>query len=237
MGTIRRVNVDTGAVTSPVGGPLDGTISDGYGTDARFAMVRGIAVDNDDGVVYLSDIGDGGGTIRAVDTTTLVVTTVTSSGGDPAWTGEMPFSTMHCAYCPDIAFGNNKLYVNDYGMKVIKEMDMETSTAVVLTDELTPGGGIFSSGLAFDSTDGSLYSGNNGDATIRKIAIEYPAPSSTPTETPDESDTESSSYGSSSDTESSSYGSSYGDDSVIDAAFVKPAAAALLFALAGVMIA
>jgi streptogramin lyase len=160
-GTIRSVEVATGAVKTLAGNASAAGHVDGTGTEASFSEPTWVAYDGD-GHVFVSDSGNFA--IRRVDVATREVTTVAGGG-----------------YVPEgLAFdGRGMLYVVDSAYSSIRQVDVVTGTTTVFAGTVgracgtTDGVGTAASfcgplGLTYDGV-GSLYVTDN--QTVRRVEL------------------------------------------------------------------
>ena len=160
-GTVRAVDVATGAVTTLAGNPAVAGNADGTGSEASFYEPTWVAYDGS-GHVLVSDSGNFA--IRRVDVATRTVTTV--AAGD---------------YVPEglAVDGRGMLYVVDSAYSSIRQVDVETGTTTVFAGTVgrdcgaADGAGTEASfcgplGLTYDGV-GSLYVTDN--ETVRRIDL------------------------------------------------------------------
>lgn len=157
---IRRVDTATGEVETIAGQVGVGATSDGTGTAATFRSPRAMALSPDDSTLYIAD----GPTIRTLNTSTLVVSTVagsTESGyvddiGDAA---RMGFLLHSFALSDD----GQQLFISDRSNEVLRSMDTMTFEVTTLAGESYPG---FESQHADGFDDDVRFSGLGG---LRRI--------------------------------------------------------------------
>lgn len=171
--TIRKIVPSTGVVTTLTGSPSSGLPIDGTGTAATFGHPQGITTDG----TYLYVLDGQGSTIRQIEISTGVVTTLAGSAFEfGASNGIGTAARFHSA--TSITTDGKNLYVTDATNRTIR--NMEISTGAVTTLAGTPGiigsadgtgaAASFSDLLQGITTDGTnLYVADS--RTIRKIVI------------------------------------------------------------------
>lgn len=161
-GTIRKLVIATGEVTTLAGSPGVGPSVDGVGPAGHFTYPAGLALDGA-GNLYVADSGSH--SIRKVSLATAEVTTLTSYFSDPA----------------GLAFdGAGALYVTDLLDVAIRKIDVSTRVVSTLAGSLGSAGsadGIggaarFSApyGIVFDGA-GNLLVSDYGNNVIRRVSI------------------------------------------------------------------
>ncbi len=117
---VRKVAASTGIITTIAGNGMAGNTGDGsVATDAELNQPAGVYVDNDENI-YIADFGNG--TIRRIDGTTNIITTVAGDGtwgysgnGGPATGAQMMPDNM--------VFDNaGSMIVADYGTNTIRKV-------------------------------------------------------------------------------------------------------------------
>ena len=173
-GTIRKLAIATGAVTT-LAGSADGTgYVDGTGAAARFYLPNGITTDGTN--LYVADSGNS--TIRKVVIATGVVSTLAGtarSEGSTDGTG----TAARFKNPGGVATDGTNLYVTDGGNSTIRKVVIATGVVTTLVGTAGSSGSTDDTGAAarFDSpkgitTDGTnLYVTDGGNSTIRKVVI------------------------------------------------------------------
>jgi sugar lactone lactonase YvrE len=169
---IRRVAVDTGAVTTYAGSNIGGAgTTDGVGTGARFSNPRGVATDG--ASLFVADSMNC--TVRRIDLATARVSTLGGWPKERGW-ADGPGAWARFHEPAGIAAVGGAVYVSDRGSHVLRRVDPATTTVTTLAG--TPGGfgsrdgladeAMFSSptGLTTDGVD--LYVADN--CAVRRIS-------------------------------------------------------------------
>lgn len=166
-GTIRKITISTGAVTTLAGSVGTYGNADGIGNTASFNMPWGIATDGTN--LYVADSGNY--TIRKIVIATAEVTTLAGSGSPGMADGTGALASFE--FPGAIATDGTNLYVSD-GYRNIRKIVIATGEVTTIVGTGTSlnadGTGAPLSGASGITTDGgNLYvtSGN----TIRKIVI------------------------------------------------------------------
>lgn len=176
-GTIRKVVVATGAVSTLAGMALYRGSSDGTGAAANFNALEGLALDGS-GNLYVADSGNQA--VRRVVTSTGVVTTIAGSArhnGNTDGTGASARFTGPGFMVPD---GCGNLYVSDSDNYAIRKVVAATGTVTTVAGTAflagsTDGTGTDArfntpAGLALDPF-GNLYVADYRNHTIRKVTL------------------------------------------------------------------
>jgi sugar lactone lactonase YvrE len=177
-GTIRRIDVATGQVSTFAGtAQLFGT-QDGAGSEAQFESPEGIASDGA-GNLYVLDTT--AGTIRKIVIATAEVTTLAGSpfvsNGSVDGTGTAARFTSPQGLCAD---GAGNLFVADTSADTIRRVVIATAEVTTIAGSFTPGRAVDGVGAAasFDSPEaiatdgaGNLYVTDTFDNTIRKVVV------------------------------------------------------------------
>lgn len=173
-GTIRRIELATGAVTLIAGSPEghDGSI-DGIGTAARFRLIQGIAADGL-GNLFVTDQT----AIRQIVIATGGVTTLAGSLTDEGFTDGVGAAARFYAANAVVSDGAGNLFVGDISM--IRKVVVATGEVTTFAGMAGAGGSadgignaaLFwgSSGLALDGA-GHLFVADTNSRTIRKIVL------------------------------------------------------------------
>ena len=153
---------------------------DGPGATASFDSPQGIALDPDGVMLYIADTNNHA--IRAVDTTTGIVTTILGTGrqGWPPTGGVAPGVDINSPW--DVLVDGTTLYIAMAGFHQIWQMDLATGVAVpvvgngregVLNATLDQAELAQPSGLAI--ADGTLYFADSESSSIRSADVTAPA--------------------------------------------------------------
>ncbi len=173
-GTIRRIVLATGAVTTFAGG--GNGFADGTGTGARFNQPRGIVAD-DAGNLYVSDASNQ--LIRRIVIATAAVTTIAGGVGQAGFadgTGTAARFNQPRGLALD---GNGKLYVADSANSSIRAIALAGGVVTTLAGTGMPGpsDGV-GTAAAFDNARGvvcdglgNLYVADTNNSMVRKIVI------------------------------------------------------------------
>ncbi|WP_052848971.1 fibronectin type III domain-containing protein [Streptomyces avicenniae] len=175
---VRRVDADTGVITTALGTGARGDTGDGGpGTEARIGSPGGIAV-APDGTVHVSD--SNASRVRALDPATGLVRASAGTGsagftgdGGPATDARLSFSAA-AALATDAAGG---LYVADTGNQRVRHVDAETGTITTVAGDGTAGDGgdggpateaqLVAPGGVAVGPDGALYISQTG--RVRRV--------------------------------------------------------------------
>ncbi|MEO8760214.1 MAG: T9SS type A sorting domain-containing protein [Bacteroidia bacterium] len=152
--TIRKVDVSTGIITSVVGNRTFGSSGDGgQATAAQLYDIEGLAVDAT-GNIYISE--DYNNTVRVVNASTGIITTIAGNGGNGAFTGDGGAATLADLYAPQgLTVNNGNLYISDNTNNVIRKVDLST--------------GIITTVAGIGTTSGD-FTGDGGPATNAKLS-------------------------------------------------------------------
>ena len=163
-GTIRKIVIPTGAVTTLAG--MEGVYgsADGTGAAARFTYPQGITTDGTN--LYVTEYDNNA--IRKIVISTGVVTTLAGSAGNSGSTDPR-----------GITSDGTNLYIADSGNQTIRKIVISTGEVTTLAGSAGNSGGTDGLGAAarFNSplgitTDGTnLYVTDHDNNTIRKIVI------------------------------------------------------------------
>ena len=171
--SIRKVVISTGVVTTIAGNGLAGS-ADGTGTMAQFNSPKSITTDGTN--LYVADSLNS--TIRKVVIATGVVTTIAGGMGTPGSTDGTGTAARFDGLNGITTDGTN-LYVADANSNTIRKVVIATGVVTTIagstgTTGSTDGTGtaaLFNSPIGITTDGTSLYVGDLGNHTIRKIAI------------------------------------------------------------------
>jgi len=179
-GTVRRYGVDSQRVLTLAGEPGVEGISDGPGDAARFENPRGLAVDDDRGLLYVNDGFNC--TVRTVALEDRFVRTIAGAPGDcghqDGSLAEARFGLIiGSAMGPD----GRHLYLSDRGSQTIRRIDLEAGQVETVAGQIEVRGsddgvGTLASfngpgGIAFDDAGEFLYVNDTFNSTIRRIDV------------------------------------------------------------------
>lgn len=174
---IRKIELNTGAVTTIAGlaGMPGG--GDGVGTAARFYYPSGLAVDTA-GNLYVGDSGNAR-LCKIVLSTGAVTTIAGSSAASGSADGVGPAARFRSLSGLSLD-GAGNLYVADAGNSTIRQVVLSTAMVTTLAGTATQSGSTDAIGalaqfdrptdVAVDGT-GNLFVADNGNNTIRKIVL------------------------------------------------------------------
>ena len=166
---IRRIDLASGAVTTPAGVAGQPGRADGAPSDARFSRPEGVALDAVGNILYVADTGNHA--LRRIDWKAATVKTLTlTSAADASFPGlDAPTG---------LALDHGRLYVTDYTDEVVVSVDLQTSQVSILagtygsrgeTDGVGPAARFYGPmGIAADGL-GHLYVADNLGQTVRRI--------------------------------------------------------------------
>lgn len=168
--TIRKIDIETGEVTTLAGTPGSSGSSDGPGTAARFFRPAGIT--NDRASLYVSDTGNH--TIRKIAKNTAIVSTLAGTAGQPCFTdgAKAYFFNPH-----GLTVRGNRIYLSDTYNSTIRAIEISSGFVTTLAGRPGPVGSTDGDGPAARfhlpqsiATDGTyLYITDTSNNTIRKI--------------------------------------------------------------------
>jgi sugar lactone lactonase YvrE len=160
---VRKLDVQSGAVTTIAGAPVASLGVDGVGAAARFDQPWSLALDGN-GHLYVGDIGDQ--TIRKIDLQSGAVTTLAGAHGVA---GNVDDSGAAARFKGPYGLawdGKGSLFVADAGNGALRKVDV-TSGAVTTFSSVFSG----PQALAYDGAD-TLYIADSGTAlTLDKLTI------------------------------------------------------------------
>jgi hypothetical protein len=169
-GTIRKIVISTGQVTTLAGTANSFGFADGTGPAVRFKFVSGITYDGAN--LYVVDSGSN--IIRRVVIESGEVTTIAGAAGLSGSTNGIGTSALF-SFPQSIVSDGTSLYVADSANLVIRKINIATNTVSTLAGAATISGSIDGTGVAarFLSPNGITMSGTNlfvtDMGTIRKI--------------------------------------------------------------------
>jgi sugar lactone lactonase YvrE len=175
--TIRKMVVETGAVTTLAGSPGINETRDGKGTLAHFNAPSGVALDGA-GNLFVAETK--GQVIRKIVLADAMVTTLAGKASSPGSAdglgGQARFSSPSGLTCD----GAGNLYVADAGNCTVRQIDIATGRATTLAGEASVWEGRDGTGsgahfkqpfaLAMDSA-GRLLVSDVPDNTVRRIEL------------------------------------------------------------------
>jgi sugar lactone lactonase YvrE len=176
---IRRVVIETGAVTTIAGTPGMTGNRDGSGTGALFDYPTGVAADRF-GNLYVAD--EYSGTIRKIVLGTGVVTTFAGVAGSTATADTDGSGTGAIFVFPYAIAADNTgdLYVAELKHSSIRKIIATTAVVSTLADfsgtaTASPGGTFRPSGLTPDN-QGNLFIADYADSVVLKLDVANPNP-------------------------------------------------------------
>ncbi len=172
--TIRKIDIATGVVTTLAGKAGVAGPSDGTGTAATFNEPLGITTDGTN--LYVTDAGNN--TIRKINISTRVVTTLAGSAGSGGYldgTGSAAAFNLPAGITTD----GTVLYVADFNNNAIRKIVISTGVVTTLAGSMNFYGSADSTGTGASfygpngiTTDGTnLYVAESLNDTVRKIVI------------------------------------------------------------------
>lgn len=172
---IRKIVISSGAVTTLAGSAGSIGYTDGTGESARFYKPIGITTDGS--YLYVTEYGNS--TIRKIETTTGVVTTLAGSPYN-ACSSDFPLGSP-ASFCgpTGIAMVGKNLYVSDTGGSIIRKVDKVTGVITTFAGKMANSGFVdgsnlesrfsFPRGITTDGKD--IFVADTGNCSIRKIEI------------------------------------------------------------------
>lgn len=171
---IRKVVISTGVVTTFAGDGSCGS-TDATGISASFCQVSGIT--NDGTYLYITDTGNS--TVRQIDISTGVVTTLAGTAGNYGY-ADGTGAAAQFNYPETLTISGGYLYVMDTQSFVVRQVDISTGDVTTFagtayTEGYSDGVGSaiefagYPTGITTDGTN--LYAVDSNNATIRKIVI------------------------------------------------------------------
>src|ERR1039457_3954906 len=165
---IRKIEIETGVVTTFAGSPGNTVTLDGVGVAAKFDNPAGIT--EADGNLYVADLT---GAIRKIEIATGVVTTIYGSVGTPV------YNTSNYYISTGITSDGTNLYIVDSVNNTVFKVDITTSAVTTVAGSTGQSGSTDGTKTAarFNdpigiTTDGTyIYVTDTGNTTIRKIEI------------------------------------------------------------------
>ena len=170
---IRKIDVDTGAVTTVVGSAGTTGTADGIGTAAR--LNRPVGLTADETHLYVAEFGNH--TIRRIKLSNFEVTTIAGGAGvtgDADGTGTAArFNTPE-----GVALDGSTLYVAEFSGNKIRAIDLGTMAVTTVAGSSTAGAvdavgtaARFNQPTRCISVGGALYVADYGNHAIRKIDL------------------------------------------------------------------
>lgn len=172
--TIRKIVIDTGAVTTLAGLAGNTGSSDGNGSAARFSQPRGVT---SDGVnLYVADSGNH--TLRKIVIASGAVSTIAGTAGSSGAIDDTGSAALFNGPS-GIATDGTNLYVSDNGSQIIRKVVMSTNAVTTLAGTAGAAGSVdgtaaaarfyYPVGIVTDGTN--LYVADQWSQAIRKIDI------------------------------------------------------------------
>jgi sugar lactone lactonase YvrE len=175
--TLRKLDLSSGMVTTPLGATPKTGVVDGTGAAARFFLPR-------------AAVADGAGNLYVADTQNYTIRKVVLSSGEVSTVAGNPIASgSNDGSGPVARFseirglaldGTGHLYVADTGNNTIRNVELATGQVTTLAGHPASPGSVDGSrdaarfdgprGLAFDGA-GNLYVADTNNHTIRKIAV------------------------------------------------------------------
>ncbi len=176
--TIRRVDLETGEVTTVAGTPGVAGSVDGVGGAAQFSGPQALSVDSS-GNLFVADTFDA--TVRRIDLATGAVTTLAGAanqqddrdGAGAAARFESPMDVL--------SDGAGNVLVADIGNASIRQIALDTAEVTTIAGSITPigsrdgfGGVARFGGISATFSDGAgtLYVSDANNATVRKVVLD-----------------------------------------------------------------
>lgn len=172
--TIRKIVIDTGAVTTLAGLAGNAGTTDGNGTTARFNQPRGITTDGVN--LYVADSGNH--TLRKIDISSGAVSTI---AGTPGSIGAIDNTGAAARFNwpTDIATDGTNLYVSDHDNHIIRKVAISTNAVTTMAGIAGAAGSVdgtataarfyYPSGIVTDGVN--LYMADQWGQAIRKVEI------------------------------------------------------------------
>lgn len=178
--TIRKLVLSTGEVTVVAGRPGYSGRTDNIGINARFNRPSGIAVNSTGTQLYVADTGNN--SIRCINLTTGVVTTIAGSAGGAGFANGTGTNASFASPM-DIVIDSTDtyLYVADSDNHAIRRITLSSSQVVTLAGTGTAGSANNTNsnfveffnpkGIAINTTDTFLFVADQNNHTIRRISL------------------------------------------------------------------
>jgi len=165
-GTVRKVNLTSGIITTYAGNPTATAPGDGgQATAASLGYIGGIAIDASRNV-YIAE--EGMNTIREVNDGTGIITTIAGTGSYGFSGDNGPASNAAFRSPYGMAFdGSGNLYIADGGNNVVRKVTA-VNGVITGTDIITTVAGTGSGGFGYPPGG---YSGDGGPATSAKLNL------------------------------------------------------------------
>jgi len=129
FGTIRKIEISSGMVTTLAGQPTSGYSTDGNSVDARFSYPYGVTTDG----IYLYVAEEGSSTIRKVHCVTGEVTTLAGTAFSVGNVNDIG-KNARFDKPTDITIDGTSLYVADSGNYAIRKIDIDSGLVSAFFD-------------------------------------------------------------------------------------------------------
>ena len=177
--TIRRIDIDTGEVTTIAGTPgVTGSV-DGVGGDAQFSGPQAVSVDSFSGNLFVADTFDA--TVRQIDLATGTVTTLAGAADQHANRDAASEAAARFESPMDVlGDGVGNVLVADSGNASIRQIALAAAAVTTIAGSITPTGsrdglgGVARFGgitATFSDGAGTLYVSDANNATVRKVVL------------------------------------------------------------------
>ena len=142
VGTIRTVDIATGATATLLGAPNELLVVDGVGDEVRLASPRGLAVSLDNRVLWIGD----GASLRRVDLQTLTVTTVAGNQSAPGDVDGVGVAARFGFLLHDLQDDGSHIYASDRINNKVRTIDQQTFNVTTLASGFDGPGGLARNG-------------------------------------------------------------------------------------------
>jgi sugar lactone lactonase YvrE len=175
--TIRRIDLDTGDVTTIAGTPGIAGSADGVGGDATFAGPQGLSVDSS-GNLFVADTFDA--TVRQIDLATGTVTTLAGTANQFNDRDAVGAAARFESPMDVLSDGVGNVLVADSGNASIRQIALATAAVTTIAGSITPTGsrdglgGVARFGgvsATFSDGAGTLYVSDANNGTVRKVVL------------------------------------------------------------------
>jgi sugar lactone lactonase YvrE len=173
--TIRKIVLATGQVSTLAGTPSQQGAVDGPGSQAKFRYPNGLAVIGN--FLYIADSGNA--TLRKIDLSTAMVSTVAGSPGESG-VADGTGSIARFREPTGLVASGSFLYISDLTGHTIRRMDITTSAVTTLAGRINEGGG-FADGVGMSArfrypsglviVNSTLLVADSLNSAIRKINL------------------------------------------------------------------
>lgn len=174
--TIRKVVIATGEITTLAGLAGSPGSTDGTGSGASFNAPQGVLYLS--GSVYVADTGNH--TIRKVEVSTGVVTTIAGRAGTPSLVDATGTSARFNTPC-GLAFDGTYFYIADFGNNAIRRMDAGGTVITIAgngtqadVDNASGTGASFNNPYSLALNGTTLYVGELAGYKVRQVATTAP---------------------------------------------------------------